>query len=863
MPLMMRVQARRRKFFRKLHLESLEARQMMTAVPLGALPYDTGEFMLGRVAVTPVLLESNGQIDPSTEDWTPAEIEQVLGNVRTGMQWWVDTLEGLSTVHTLEFVIDDTFAITPVETPYEPITRQSNSYPLYVGQFLIDQGYDGLSLTLDDAMRDFNNSQREKLNTDWSFTIFIVDSSADADGMFDPTGDFRQAFAFAGGLFFVTPSTRPASTYAHETGHMFWARDEYPNSGSYNDRRGYYNTQNTNAIDDAPPGFQQEPSIMSSGLLLQQAYNNNVSAASTLAQIGWQDSNGNGIFDVLDIPLKLNLTTVYDAESQVLRMRGFASAVPLINRNSSGLQSDITLNKVSRIEYRIDGGSWQSALTPAAQAVDISLDLDLSVQLAGITPVSIELRAIDADLGITSNLVEVVPNRPSSGVVGVDGFAFVDDDHDSTWSGNEAFLPGVTLSIANTEGIFHGRLEPDDTANFVYSNPLPGLQIVAVGNHVDGRVGSFSGSPSTGAYNFHYASLFGAWGDSWTRVKQELSIQLEQATTHVSIMAIGKDVDSIARLEAYDVDGQLVTRTTSGALAIGESVTLRLFDPEGRIRSVRAFGTAGTSVSLDDFRYGPEVSATSSLFGTFNFSGLPDGTYTIEIESPSSQYVVIEEDLIVHVVNGVADPIVIGAIRATSPWTNPNNPLDVNGRDGVQPLDALIIINELNRSSPRLLTEQDSTPPYLDVNGDWSITPIDALRIINSLNRSGGVPGSGEGMGGWLGGSRAGASSGIGALAGDAGFFAGGAGLGEGEAIVVRDLKGDIDEENADHVFAESAWNLFDHQRTSLANAEVYGFDGYENKAALRLSGSTGLGAYLDGGRWSDWLYSFCVSCQL
>jgi len=53
------------------------------------------------------------------------------------------------------------------------------------------------------------------------------------------------------------------------------------------------------------------------------------------------------------------------------------------------------------------------------------------------------------------------------------------------------------------------------------------------------------------------------------------------------------------------------------------------------------------------------------------------------------------------------------------------------------PLDALIVVNDLNANGSRLLafpSEGDEPPPYLDVNGDGSITPIDALRIINKLN---------------------------------------------------------------------------------------------------------------------------------
>jgi hypothetical protein len=729
-------------------MESLESRQLMTAAPLGAMPYDTGEFMLGRIAVTPVLVESNGAIDPNSEDWTTAEINQVLQNVRTGMQWWVDTLAEQNTVHSLEFVIDETFATTPVPTSYEPITRQSQAFNQYIGEFLVGQGYDGTVLSLEDAIHQFNHDQRVKFDTDWAFTIFVVDASNDPDGMFDLSGDFRQAFAFAGGLFFVVPSVRPASTYAHETGHMFWARDEYPGGGGYSEKRGYYNTQNTNAIEGAPPGFRQQPSIMTAGLFFQQAYDQNISPAATLAQIGWQDSDGDGIFDVLDVPLALDVAAVYESTNQLLRVRGSATAVPLLNLNSSGLGNDITLNRISRIEYRIDGGSWITASSPDQQALDLDLTLNLSSILQGETFGEIELRAIDAATGITSNVVRVTPERPTAGGgATVEGFAYVDNDNDQVWDPSDYLLPGVSLTIANPDGVFRGRVEPDNTPGAIYSNPLPQLTLSAVGNQTDGRVAAFSGTPGTGTYNFHYGTIFGDWGDAWTEVKQELRITLNEPTSLASIVAVGKGVDSIGRIEGFDADGVLVARSTSQPLALGETETLTLNDPEGRIVSIRAFGANATLVALDDFRFGPAVTATSSVFGTFQFASLPDGSYSVTIESPSSQYMIDQPQRTLVVSGGVAQPLEIRATRATSRWTNPDNPLDVNARDGIQPLDALIVINELNRTSPRPLTDADSTPPYLDVNGDLSVTPIDALRIINYLNRQGG--GEGESAG-WV-----------------------------------------------------------------------------------------------------------------
>ncbi len=70
-------------------------------------------------------------------------------------------------------------------------------------------------------------------------------------------------------------------------------------------------------------------------------------------------------------------------------------------------------------------------------------------------------------------------------------------------------------------------------------------------------------------------------------------------------------------------------------------------------------------------------------------------------------------------------------------WQNPRNAMDTNDNGFVTGLDALIIINRLNTVGSGVLPSQP--PPgrffYFDVNGDNACTPIDALIIIAELNR--------------------------------------------------------------------------------------------------------------------------------
>jgi hypothetical protein len=79
------------------------------------------------------------------------------------------------------------------------------------------------------------------------------------------------------------------------------------------------------------------------------------------------------------------------------------------------------------------------------------------------------------------------------------------------------------------------------------------------------------------------------------------------------------------------------------------------------------------------------------------------------------------------------------------PWSNFDNPTDVNGDGTTAPIDVLLLINEINRRSisdpaTGALPEPGGAvvpPPYLDVNGDRALTPIDVLIVINRLNGMG------------------------------------------------------------------------------------------------------------------------------
>nr|MCU0707730.1 dockerin type I domain-containing protein [Pirellula sp.] len=72
-----------------------------------------------------------------------------------------------------------------------------------------------------------------------------------------------------------------------------------------------------------------------------------------------------------------------------------------------------------------------------------------------------------------------------------------------------------------------------------------------------------------------------------------------------------------------------------------------------------------------------------------------------------------------------------------APFHNYQMPHDVDGDFRVSPLDALIVINQLNSVGTGSL--QGRTPPQgrsglVDTDGDNALSPLDALMVINSLN---------------------------------------------------------------------------------------------------------------------------------
>ena len=711
---------------RRLRVEELESRRVLTT-PFGALPDDNGEFLLGKVAITPVFFESDGSLVAESQDWTANQIAETKTKLENAANWWVDTLANYTSVHSLEFVFDFTYADNPVATGYEPIDGSSDAYTNWVNDFLDEAGFNSAAGSHDD-IKEFNNAQREAMDADWAFTIFIADADEDADGRF-ASGTFTLAFAFSTSKFIIAPSTRPTSTFTHEMAHMFWARDEYAGGGSYTDRRGYYNAQNLNAYNN--PSGVQEASIMDDGTLFNTAYANNITSQSSREMLGWRDTDGDGVFDVLDVPHTLEATGAYNPNDDTFRLTGSAQVGTLPNLNSSGNQSDITINLIDVLEYRIDGGGWQEA---AAFTNSYGVQFDTTVSMAGGDSIDFRTATYDPITGMLVTTSNVFMGGPSSAnttaLPGISGVVYQDNGN-AQYDDGEAGVPDAIVRLTDASGVplVQQGVEPDDFDNGEdISTATPGVTLTAEGWSVVGSTVLARDREGASTGDRMFAFFFGPSivASEWIEGSRELVMTFDQPTTRVAIDAVANSDGDIGRLEIYDSSNNLLGRYTTSEMANGDFETMELLSDSANIAYAVATGFAGNAIRLDNFEFGVEVETTTDIAGGYLLSGTPDGMYYVQSDAGSQATVDL---MTVQSTGAPVQGVNIPALGASG-WHNATMPLDATGDGQVTISDLREVFLDITLFGGRVLTQENgSQSRFVDVNNDGSATLTD-LRLV-------------------------------------------------------------------------------------------------------------------------------------
>ncbi|QDT09713.1 right-handed parallel beta-helix repeat-containing protein [Planctomycetes bacterium K23_9] len=110
---------------------------------------------------------------------------------------------------------------------------------------------------------------------------------------------------------------------------------------------------------------------------------------------------------------------------------------------------------------------------------------------------------------------------------------------------------------------------------------------------------------------------------------------------------------------------------------------------------------------------------TSSMTG---LAGVTHGTATVtDANGNTSEFTT---PALVNVLN----PPSVASVNS-----NPLNPLDVNGHDGVTPLDLLLVFDGLSQQAAGAHGESAASSAMTDTNGDGKTSPADALAVINYL----------------------------------------------------------------------------------------------------------------------------------
>jgi hypothetical protein len=389
-------------------MDKVKAMAAARGVPPPMFPA-TSEFLLGHIAVGVILTESKPGF--GSQNWVSLEEGIATEEIISAMDWWARH----SPNQELRFSYEIHYRV-PVNT--EPMDRGGEEIEAiwagdsfsYLGYSEGDHFEQGFSYIFD---------MRDRYNADWGFSIFILHGNPGQ--MFD--GFF--AYAYLGGPFNVNVysngSLGPGKldrVVAHESGHTFYTLDEYPNNyATCSSRSGYLNAENSNQQRGGSGCKLNIPCVMR-GASQPDSFDDLEPCYYTQGQVGWWDTDEDGIPDILDTdPIVNSIVPDTAGVGPVLvgdtlrtltpSFKGTVEAVPIKNKNPFSMANayDFTVEPV-RAEYRVDRGPWLPC-----QPYDGSFDDPVEVYRFTLDEVSpweyhtVEVRAVTAHGNATPDLL--------------------------------------------------------------------------------------------------------------------------------------------------------------------------------------------------------------------------------------------------------------------------------------------------------------------------------------------------------------------------------------------------------------------------------------------------------------------------
>jgi large repetitive protein len=193
--------------------------------------FDNSNTMDGSVAVAVFLVESDGTRDANHLSWSEEDQNFALAQVIDGLNWWVDQSRAFNLSRPLQFTVVPYRATDPVcQQPYEPLFREGRFAHLWVDAIMNNLGVSGGDTFV--RVATFNRVIRDQNRANWGFSVFIGYNPAPQRTSFL---DGRASWAYLGGpyvnILFRSFGWSLSQIISHETGHIFYACDEYNQPG--------------------------------------------------------------------------------------------------------------------------------------------------------------------------------------------------------------------------------------------------------------------------------------------------------------------------------------------------------------------------------------------------------------------------------------------------------------------------------------------------------------------------------------------------------------------------------------------------------------------------------------------------------
>lgn len=399
--------------------------------------FGNSDVMDGTIAVAVFLIESNGGIDPNTYSWSQADQTTAYAQVIDGLNWWVDQSRAFSLGRPLQFtVVFYDASNAACQVPYEPALHEGRDSSLWIGKIMSNFGATEGDATVRVAA--FDQRLKDEHHANWAYSIFIAYNPPPAQTFYR---DGRASWAYIGGPYVTTLfrsfGWQLSRIVSHETGHIFYACDEYSQPG--------YATCSCTCAPEVRPealnGNCQDSSCARNSTDCMMRLNEFALCPYTVAQIGWTASvpkpiptAPQSLVASASSPTQVNLiwqdTSTVEDGFQIERRGGTSAEFSQIGVIASNTTSyaDTTVQSNTAYAYRVRAfnSTGTSSYTAEASVITPSVTPALSVG--------------------TNDLPEATVNVPYSRTLIANG-----GRPDYTWVVESGSLPaGLSLSQSGT-----------------------------------------------------------------------------------------------------------------------------------------------------------------------------------------------------------------------------------------------------------------------------------------------------------------------------------------------------------------------------------------------------------------------------